>query len=97
MLPEKYYGCFNSSKINKIKNIIFLHFRKQNKHRDLMGNFFNDRQKNFNWMSEFVYHIQSNFSPLNSDGSNTMDGWNWFESPVNFPYTVKPAVTVTFV
>jgi hypothetical protein len=28
--------------------------------------------------------IQSNFSP--SDGSNTMDGSNWFESPVNFPY-----------
>ena len=33
--------------------------------------------------------IQSNFGPSNSDESNTMDGSNWFESPVNFPYIFK--------
>ena len=32
-------------------------------------------------------HLQSNFGPSNSDQSNTMDGSNWCESPVNFPYT----------
>jgi hypothetical protein len=29
------------------------------------------------------------FIASNSDGSNTMDGSNWFESPVNFPYISK--------
>jgi len=35
----------------------------------------------------FQQYIQSNFGP--SDGSNTMDGSNWFESPINFPYISK--------
>jgi hypothetical protein len=34
-------------------------------------------------------HIQSNLGASNLDGSNTMDGSNWFESPVNFPYISK--------
>ena len=31
----------------------------------------------------------SNLGPSNSDGSNTMDGSNLFESPANFPYIFK--------
>ena len=31
----------------------------------------------------------SNFGPSNSDGSNTMDGSNVFESPANCPYIFK--------
>ena len=38
-----------------------------------------------------ILHIiyKSNLSPSNSDGSNTMDGLNLFESPTNFPYIYK--------
>ena len=36
-----------------------------------------------------VIHIQLSFGASNSDGSNTMDDSNWFESPVNFPYISK--------
>ena len=32
---------------------------------------------------------KSNLGPSNSDGSNTMDGSNLFESPANFPYIFK--------
>ena len=38
-----------------------------------------------------ILHIhKSNLVPSNSDGSNTMDGSNLFESPANFPYIFKP-------
>jgi hypothetical protein len=34
-----------------------------------------------------ILHIyKSKLGPSNSDGSNTMDGSNLFESPANFPY-----------
>ena len=37
-----------------------------------------------------ILHIyKSNRGPSNSDGSNTMDGSNLFESPANFPYIFK--------
>jgi hypothetical protein len=37
-----------------------------------------------------ILHIyKSTLGPLNSDGSNTMDGSNLFESPANFPYIFK--------
>ena len=37
-----------------------------------------------------ILHIyKSNLVPSNSDGSNTMDGSNLFESPANFPYIFK--------
>jgi hypothetical protein len=37
-----------------------------------------------------ILHIyKSNLGPSNSDGSNTMDGSNLFESPANFPYIFK--------
>ena len=37
-----------------------------------------------------ILHIyKSNLGPSNSDGSNTMDDSNLFESPVNFPYIFK--------
>ena len=37
-----------------------------------------------------ILHIyKSNFGPSNSDGSNTMDGSNLFESPANLPYILK--------
>ena len=32
---------------------------------------------------------KSNLGPSNSDGSNTMDGSNLFESPANFPYIFR--------
>ena len=34
-------------------------------------------------------YIQSNLGASSSDGSNTMDGSNWFENPVNFPFIFK--------
>ena len=37
-----------------------------------------------------ILHIyKSNLGLLNSDGSNTMDGLNLFESSANFPYIFK--------
>ena len=37
-----------------------------------------------------ILHIyKSNLGPSNSEGSNTMDGSNLFESPANFPYIFK--------
>ena len=36
-----------------------------------------------------IQQIQSNLGASNSDGLNTMDGSNWFEGPVNFPYISK--------
>jgi hypothetical protein len=39
------------------------------------------------WILKF--YVQLNLGALNSDVSNTMDGSNWFESPVNFPYISK--------
>ena len=37
-----------------------------------------------------ILHIyKSNLGLLNSDGSNTMDGSNLFESSANFPYIIK--------
>jgi hypothetical protein len=37
-----------------------------------------------------ILHIyKSNLGLLNSDGSNTMDGSNLFESSANFPYIFK--------
>ena len=37
-----------------------------------------------------ILHIyKSNLGPSNSNGSNTMDGANLFESPANFPYIFK--------
>jgi hypothetical protein len=37
-----------------------------------------------------ILHIyKSNLGPSNSDGSNTMDGSNLFESPANFSYIFK--------
>jgi len=45
------------------------------------------------WHTDFgtisLLYIQSNLGASNSDGSNTMDGSNWLESPVNFPYISK--------
>ena len=41
-------------------------------------------------MEIIILHIyKSNLGPSNSDGSNTMDGSNLFESPANFPYIFK--------
>ena len=37
----------------------------------------------------YWYTILVNLGPSNSDGSNTMDGSNLFESPTNFPYIFK--------
>ena len=43
-----------------------------------------------NGRSLSILHIyKSNLGPSNSDGSNTMDGSNLFESPANFPYIFK--------
>ena len=37
-----------------------------------------------------ILHIyKSNLGPSNSEGSNTMDGSNLFESPANFRYIFK--------
>ena len=46
--------------------------------------------KNHEKMEISILHIyKSNLGPSNSDGSNTMDGSNLFESPANFPYIFK--------
>ena len=46
--------------------------------------------KNHDKMEISTLHIyKSNLGPSNSDGSNTMDGSNLFESPANFPYIFK--------
>jgi hypothetical protein len=38
----------------------------------------------------YIYNVyKSNLGPSNSDGSNTMDGSNLFESLANFPYIFK--------
>ena len=37
-----------------------------------------------------ILHLyKSNLGPSNSEGSNTMDGSNLFESSANFPYIFK--------
>jgi hypothetical protein len=44
--------------------------------------------KNHEKMVISILHTyKSNLGPSNSDGSNTMDGSNLFESPANFPLT----------
>ena len=43
------------------------------------------------WKLAFYIYTtyKSNLVPSNSDGSNTMDGSNLFESPANFPNIFK--------
>ena len=55
---------------------------------------FNQTTKIDTHEEKYLYSIQSNVGPLNSDGSNTMDGSKWFESPVNFPCISKVHGTV---
>jgi hypothetical protein len=75
--------------------IFFLH-QNQKKNFSNIGNQNIFLEKNhsppfkLNCRSLSIWHInKSSLGPSNSDGSNTMDGSNLFESPANFPYIVK--------
>ena len=74
--------------LHQIQNIFFsnignenIFFRKKN-----MDNM---KQPTAILVLQYWYTILVNLGPSNSDGSNTMDGSNLFESPANFPYIFK--------
>ena len=83
--------CETKSKRNEI-NRNEIH-RKETKFTLFRFDFVSFRFDEFHFVSHFtgtLLHIyKSNLGPSNSDGSNTMDGSNLFESLANFPYIFK--------